>query len=140
MKRGLALAVACSAVAVAGGCGSSNSSTTPSTSAITQPTTSTSTAPGAAAPPAGRVKIAYRNVAISPATVTITAGTSLTWTDFDATAIQHNVVVQSGPQTFASPTLGMGSTYTFKFTKPGVYNYICTFHPTQMIGKVTVVR
>jgi amicyanin len=88
--------------------------------------------------PAGRVKIAYRNIMISPATVTITAGTSVTWTNFDA--LQHNVVVQSGPQTFTSPTMDQGSTYSFKFTKPGVYNYICTFHPTTMIGKITVVR
>jgi plastocyanin len=92
------------------------------------------------APPAGLVKIAYRNIMISPATVTITAGTSVTWTDFDPTATPHNVAVQSGPQTFTSPTLDMGSTYTFKFTKPGVYNYICSFHPTAMIGKITVVR
>jgi plastocyanin len=92
------------------------------------------------APPAGHVKIAYRNIMISPATIVITAGTSVTWTDFDSTATPHNVAVQSGPQTFTSPTLGMGSTYTFKFTKPGVYNYICTFHPTIMIGKITVVR
>jgi plastocyanin len=137
MRRALALAAACSALAVAGGCGSSSSKTTPST-AVTQPATGTSTSAstGAAAP--GNVKIAYRNIMISPATVTIKAGTSVTWTDFDPSATPHNVAVQSGPQTFTSPTLGMGRTFTFKFFKPGVYNYICTFHPTQMIGKITV--
>lgn len=88
-------------------------------------------------PPAGLVKIAYRNVTISPARVTIIAGTNVTWTDFDSTP--HNVAVQSGPLRFTSPTLSMGKTFSVKLTKPGVYKYICTFHPTLMIGKIKVV-
>jgi plastocyanin len=134
MKRAPALAAACLAVAVAGGCGSSKPKTSPSTA----PATGTSTSPSSGATPSP-VKIAYRNIMISPATVTIKAGTTVTWSDFDSTATPHNVAVQSGPQTFTSPTLGMGSTFTFKFSRPGVYSYICTFHPTLMIGKITVV-
>ena len=164
----LAAACSAAAVAGGcGSSSSSNSSTsspTPSTAGATQPAPTTSqpapttsqpakstspppktkspgttkTAP-VVSPPASLVRIAYRNTAIAPAKVTITAGTNVTWTDFDESAIQHNVAAQGGPQRFTSPTLTKGSTFSFKFTKPGVYNYICTFHPTQMIGKITVV-
>jgi plastocyanin len=132
------------ALVVASGCGSSNSSnsnSTPATAATTTRASGGTTAPatGSASAQSATTKVAYRNLAINPATITVKVGTSVTWTSFDSGGVQHNVSVQSGPVTFTSPTLKTGNDYVFKFTKAGVYSYICTFHPTIMIGKVTVV-
>jgi plastocyanin len=33
-----------------------------------------------------------------------------------------------------------GGTYTATFDRPGVYHYLCTFHPATMTGTITVVR
>ena len=30
---------------------------------------------------------------------------------------------------FRSPALDQNDTYAFKFTKPGVYKYLCSIHP-----------
>ncbi len=91
------------------------------------------TAPAAAS---GTVQVAYRNILIDKASLTVKAGTTVKWTNYDPTL--HNVSVQSGPVKFQSPDINKGGTYTYTFTKPGVYHYICTFHPGSMIGTVTV--
>ena len=63
--------------------------------------------------------------------LTITAGQSVTWRFADGT-IAHNVRVGST----TSPTLTTG-TWTYQFTAPGTYQYVCTLHPL-MTGSITV--
>jgi plastocyanin len=97
-----------------------------------------SSAGGAAATPTpvgGVVRVTYRGLAITPANVTIKAGTTIRWTNFDATL--HNVVLTSGPVKLSSPAFNKGGSYKAKFTKPGVYHYLCTFHPGTMTGTIT---
>ena len=97
------------------------------------------TAPAAPAPPAGGVvRVSYRGISIAPANVTVKAGARIRWTNFDATL--HNVAITSGPATFSSPAFGKGGRYEARFTKLGVYHYLCTFHPALMIGTITVTR
>lgn len=100
------------------------------------------TAAGSAGTPAsplhGVVAVSYGDISIRPAHISIKAGATVKWTNYDAT--QHNVAITSGPVKFSSPTLNKGDTYTYTFTKPGVYRYLCTFHPALMIGTITVVR
>jgi plastocyanin len=91
------------------------------------------TAPASAA---GVVPVAYRGIAIAPADIKVKAGTTIEWTNFDATL--HNVAVTSGPAKFSSPAFNKGGTYKARLAKPGVYHYVCTFHPGSMIGAITV--
>jgi plastocyanin len=97
------------------------------------------TAGGVAARPAvvgGVVPVAYKGIAITPANITVKAGTTIKWTNFDATL--HNVAVTGGPAKLSSPAFGGGGTYKARFVKPGVYHYLCTFHPGTMTGTITV--
>ncbi|MET8765073.1 cupredoxin family copper-binding protein [Lentzea sp. NPDC004782] len=73
--------------------------------------------------------------AFQPATLTISAGDTVTWTNHDTAP--HNVVVTNGPEKFTSPTLQQGQTFSYTFTKPGTYSYYCSIHP-DMKASVTV--
>jgi amicyanin len=73
--------------------------------------------------------------AFQPATLTISAGDTVTWTNHDTAP--HNVVVTNGPEKFTSPTLQQGQTYSYTFTKPGTYSYYCSIHP-DMKASITV--
>jgi amicyanin len=66
-------------------------------------------------------------------TLTVPAGTTVTWLNRDEDV--HTVV--STTQAFRSGGLETDDAYSYKFTKPGVYQYFCTLHPL-MTGKVIV--
>jgi plastocyanin len=89
----------------------------------------------ASAPPAplapGAVTI--QNFAFNPATITVKVGTAVTWTNKDADT--HTVSSPDGP--LHSPTLQTGAVFTYTFTTPGSYHYLCTIHPF-MTATVTV--
>ena len=84
-----------------------------------------------AATAARSVKIS--NFAFGPTTLTVPAGTSVTWTNTDDDA--HSVVADS--KAFRSAPLDTGDHYSFTFATPGTYAYHCGLHP-QMHGKVVV--
>lgn len=71
--------------------------------------------------------------AFSPATLTITAGDTVTWTNTDAVA--HTATSTTGA--FDSGELAQGASYSVTFTTPGTYDYLCTPHPT-MTGRIVV--
>ena len=71
--------------------------------------------------------------AFDPASVTVTAGDSVTWTNNDTTA--HTATGANGA--FDSGSIAVGDTASVTFTTAGSYNYICTIHPT-MTGTVLV--
>jgi plastocyanin len=99
-------------------------------------TTSPSPSGGAAAAPVAGNAVAIQNFAFSPATLTVRVGTTVTWTNRDADA--HTVTSQhSGP--LRSKALDTGQAYSFTFTTPGSYPYLCTIHPF-MTGTVEVTR
>jgi plastocyanin len=85
----------------------------------------------AAGPPTAEVKI--DNFSFAPATLTVKAGTQITWTNGDD--IPHTVV--SEDQTFKSKVLDTGEKFTFTPSQPGTYSYFCSIHP-KMTGKVVV--
>jgi plastocyanin len=152
MRRGplLPVAIACSALLFAAGCGSSSSSSsTTSGSATTSSSASsgglkTDSTPKYAAPAAssptqsGTVQIAYRNIAIDPDTLKVKVGSTIKWTNFDS--VEHNVTSEGGVAKFASKDFGEGGTYELKVTKPGVIHYECTIHPASMNGTIEVVK
>ncbi len=65
--------------------------------------------------------------------VSIPVGATVTWKNMDGEP--HTVTSTDG--SFRSEALDQDDTYSFKFTKPGVYKYLCTVHP-RMIASVTV--
>lgn len=108
---------------VVAACGSSSSAstTTPSTPAAGGGTTGSN--------------VSIVNLAFTPKTLTVSPGTTVTWTNNDSTP--HNVVSavsislnSATTSTFASSTLSQGQTFSFTFTKKGVYFYECTIHKT----------
>jgi plastocyanin len=134
-----ALALGATLTVLVAGCGSSGSSSTSNASTASTPsaTTSAPAAAGATATNGGPVAVKYKDFAIDPANLTVKAGQTITWTNYDSTL--HNVVVKPGaPEAFKSKDFNKGETATFTPKKPGVYKYLCTFHPGSMQGTITV--
>lgn len=77
--------------------------------------------------------VSIKNLEFSPATITIKAGQTVTWTNNDDR--DHAVVADDG--SFKSGNISAGKTYQHTFTKKGTYAYGCTYHP-RMRGKVVV--
>ncbi|MDQ2707167.1 MAG: plastocyanin/azurin family copper-binding protein [Actinomycetota bacterium] len=70
--------------------------------------------------------MAIQNLAFGPTTVTVKAGTTVTWTNADTDP--HTVTsMNDGP--IHSPTMKQGDTFRYTFTKPGRFDYLCTIHP-----------
>lgn len=116
--------------AVAAGCGSSSSnsggSNTPASTPASSPSSSTKGAPAT---------VTMQGFAFSPHILTVTAGTTVTWTNNDSAV--HNVVSADGiglnanpTSTFNSGSMNPGATFSFTFSKPGTYFYVCTIHKT----------
>jgi len=85
----------------------------------------------AADPPTAEVRI--DNFSYSPATITVKAGTQVTWTNHDD--MPHTVT--SEDQSFKSKALDTDEKFTFTPSKPGTYTYYCSIHP-KMTGKLVV--
>ena len=71
--------------------------------------------------------------AYRPGTLTVKPGTTVTWTNTDATA--HTVTASNGA--FSSPQLRKGGGYARRFARTGRFASICALHP-QMKGVVVV--
>jgi plastocyanin len=74
------------------------------------------------------------NFAYVPASITVSIGDTLTWTNNDAA--QHTVTSDTGTE-LQSPLMNQGQIYKHAFSAAGVFPYHCTLHPT-MQGSVTV--
>ncbi|MBI3979075.1 MAG: cupredoxin domain-containing protein [Chloroflexi bacterium] len=68
----------------------------------------------------------------APAAVAVPAGTTVTWTNNDH--FSHSVQVAGGQVHAMRP----GETVSVVFDRPGEYEYLCTYHPQNMKGKVVV--
>ncbi len=80
------------------------------------------------------VEIRVDNFSFGPASVTVPAGTEITWVNHDD--IPHTVM-SDDKTTFRSHPLDTDDKFTFKFDKPGTYTYFCSIHP-KMTAKVVV--
>lgn len=79
--------------------------------------------------------VTIQNFAFSPPSITVKAGTTVTWTNKDSVA--HTVTETDGQTGPSSSDVNPNGTYTFTFSKPGTYHYHCSIHP-EMVGTVTV--
>jgi plastocyanin len=105
----------------AAGC---SSSPAPSSASSVQP-----------AAPGGNT-ISIKNFAFEPSTLTVKAGTTVTWVNNDGAS--HTIVSDTGsPVSFSSDPFATGASYTFTFTQPGTYPYHCSIHPA-MKGEIIV--
>lgn len=89
--------------------------------------------PQLAAAATSEVTVKIENFTFSPADLTITPGTTVTWVNNDD--IPHAVVETE--KTFRSKALDTDDKFSFTFTTPGEFSYFCSLHP-HMTGKITV--
>ncbi len=85
------------------------------------------------ATPAG-VAAEIKGFAFNPTTITISKGTTVTWTNRDSAP--HTITSISGA--FDSGSLSQGQTYSHTFNEAGTFEYSCTIHPSIPHGKVIV--
>ncbi|MFC3573122.1 plastocyanin/azurin family copper-binding protein [Streptomyces yaanensis] len=102
---------------------------------MSMPKSSPST--GAPAAPVAGDAVAIKNFAFSPATLKVKAGTTVTWTNQDTDA--HTVTSAGSGGPLHSAALATHAAYSYTFTKPGTYAYLCTIHPF-MTATVEVTR
>jgi len=130
------LAVAVVAGLVASACASS----APAASTA-RPTQSVSAAP-VTATPASATSADDKTVVVQlgehffdPSSITVKVGTTVIWRNNGQQT--HDIHARDG--SFDSPLLNPGNTFTFTFTKPGLYPYYCIPHEGDgMIGQVEV--
>lgn len=82
---------------------------------------------------ASSVEIKIDNFSFTPTSLTVRAGTQITWVNRDD--IPHTVVEDD--KTFKSKVLDTDEKFTFTPTKAGTYKYYCSIHP-KMTAKVVV--
>ena len=90
------------------------------------------TAPAA---PVNGDQVNIDNFAFVPATLTVRAGSTVTWTNHDEEP--HTVVASDG--SFHSPGMGTGGTFSHTFATAGTFDYVCSIHP-MMHGTVVVTQ
>ena len=74
---------------------------------------------------AADTEVKIDNFTFNPATITVKAGTTVTWTNKDD--IPHTVVATA--KAFKSKALDTSDKFSFTFTTPGSYEYFCSLHP-----------
>jgi len=72
-------------------------------------------------------QVTIQQYAYGPSGLSIQQGDTVTWTNLDT--VEHDVYVTSGPDSFHSPMLGKGESWSHTFTTAGSYSYICSVHP-----------
>lgn len=78
-------------------------------------------------------QVTIDNFSFTPATLTVIAGTRVTWTNHDD--IPHTVA--ESDLKFKSKALDTNDSFSHDFTKPGTYEYFCSLHP-KMVAKIIV--
>ena len=84
-------------------------------------------------PSTANVTIKIDNFVFGPQAITVSAGTTVTWTNSDD--IPHTAVSTDG--VFKSKVMDTDDKFSYTFTKAGTYSYYCSVHP-KMTGQVVV--
>jgi plastocyanin len=80
--------------------------------------------------------VSIDNFAFTPASLTVKAGTKVTFTNRDD--IPHTVVSTDKPPAFRSKAMDTDDVFSFVFDKPGSYKYFCSLH-AHMQGTIIVL-
>ncbi len=94
--------------------------------AVVIPTAAQNAAPGGA--------VSIDNFTFTPASLTVKAGTTVTWTNKDD--IPHGIAAANN-EFKKSKALDTDDSFSFTFTTPGSYKYFCYLHP-HMTGTIVV--
>lgn len=78
-------------------------------------------------------EIVIQNFAFEPATLTVKAGTKVTWVNRD----DEPHTATATDKRFASKALENGDRFSMEFSQPGIYKYYCAMHP-KMTGQIIV--
>lgn len=97
--------------------------------------TSTTTNSNTTSTASGQNTVSISGMAFSPITLTVTKGTTVTWTNNDS--VSHTVTGDNGGP--ASGSLKQGGTYTYAYTTVGTFPYHCAIHPS-MTATVVVTE
>ena len=81
-----------------------------------------------------QAEVKIDNFTYSPVAVTVAAGTTVKWVNRDD--IPHTVLSED-KTTFKSKALDTDDSFSYTFTKPGTYTYLCSIHP-KMTAKIVV--
>ena len=84
---------------------------------------------------AANQSVSIINFAYSPASVSVSVGDTVTWTNNDA-GVPHTVTSDT-PGVFDSGNMATGATFSKTFTAAGTFTYHCNIHPS-MTGTVVV--
>jgi plastocyanin len=153
MRKGLAVILLAALLLVtlllAASCGGSTTATTsapatsttgtpgttnaPATTASSAPGTTAGTPTSAASGGGAATQVVLQNIQISPTSVSVKVGDTVTWTNKDS--FDHHLVGDKGE--FDSGTMAAGATFSFTFKAAGTIGYHCSIHP-EMIGTVVV--
>jgi plastocyanin len=74
----------------------------------------------------GANEVWIQGMAFNPSTLTVTAGTTVKWTNKDG--ITHTVTSNTG--VFDSGNINSNGTFSFTFATAGTYPYHCNIHPS----------
>jgi plastocyanin len=96
-------------------------------------TIATTATPVAVQAAASGLQVSIDNFSFTPATITIPAGTTVTWVNHDDTP--HTVTASD--KSFGSAAINTDNQFSHTFTTPGAYNYFCSIH-LFMTAKVIV--
>jgi amicyanin len=107
----------------------------PGMSSMQSPPASASATTADSPAPQGATAVTITDFKFNPATLTVPVGATVTWTNQDEEP--HTVAAKDG--SFHSPGMDTHATYSFTFTTPGSYDYICSIHPF-MTGTVVVTK
>ncbi len=83
----------------------------------------------------GSVVVPISNFAFQPAEVRIHAGQTVTWVNCEDDATSHTS--HANDETWSSPLLSPGTTFSHTFDQTGTFDYHCDPHPV-MTGRVVV--
>jgi len=119
-------------------CSSGGATTAPSAEAPAEPSAEASAAPPAEAacvPSAagGEVDVAIADFNFDPASITATAGQTVTFTNSDSAP--HTATLDDGSCT--TPNINQGESSALTFNVAGTYPFHCNVHPN-MKGTITV--
>ena len=104
-----------------------------SSTTASQPAPSTAASVAASTGASGSSAVEIKNIAYNPATITVKAGTKVTWTNGDTFA--HTVTLDDN--SVDSGNVAAGSTFDNTFATAGTFAYHCKIHAS-MHGTVTV--
>jgi plastocyanin len=114
------LLMCAAALAACGGSGASPAGSTAASAAAPS-----ATAPSQAPAAGGDASVTIQDFAFGPPSLSVAAGTTVTWTNADGAA--HTATADDG--SFDSSSIAPGATFSQAFETAGTFAYHCSIHP-----------